>query len=326
MYFPASAAIATSHSALAGAIKELDRLIYQTGDHPLRVPSTADFLGISLPVLERLLAQFEQHSLLHREERHFCRVCDWLLDENDEGLWCDNCERTFESLATHKEEVFAPVDPIVRVEFEPEETDSAESPTVIQFIAGDRGGPRDAQVQAPREHREIRDAIAAGRFSNHISMVNAIHAATANEIATSYTESPDVLHFAGHGNDRTLSIIRDRGALVQARPLMGDDLRSMLENFPHRVRICMFNTCESSRLAADLAAAAVVDVAIGWDGKVDDNAAIDFATGFYRHLAEGLSIHNAFHLARASTERGVNDVHLHHAVDVVPRSFFIVGS
>ena len=45
--------------------------------------------------------------------------------------------------------------------------------------------------------------------------------------------------------------------------------------------------------------AGVVDFAIGWDGTLPDAVAITFAAELYRHIANGLSLGQAFGIAEA---------------------------
>jgi len=120
-------------------------------------------------------------------------------------------------------------------------------------------------------------------------------------------------------------VIRDRDALIQAQPLTADQLRQILANFPTRVRACVLNTCESLSIANALVSNNVVDFAIGWDAKVSDPTAIQFATTlFYRHLAEGLSYGQAFGLAQACCPPGPPAAQLCHAEGTDPKTVFAV--
>jgi hypothetical protein len=324
MYFPASERIARNHSAAAAAIEGLDRLIYETGGHPLRPSATADLLGIRLPLLERILNQYVQEQLLRPELRFYCRDCDLLLEDQDDALWCDACERTRTNAEVHEETAFAPVDPILRIDVDPD-SDPPGGLTVIQFIAGDRGGSQQSQVQAPREYREIRDALDASSFRSHLSLTSPIHAATAFEISIAYRQHPKILHFAGHGDDRSLSVIQDRGTLVTARPLTADQLQTILQNFPQRVGVCVLNTCDSLSIATPLTSSGTVDIAIAWQGKVPDAVAVEFSRVLYRHLGEGISFLQAFNLAKACTENGVATAHILHAATVQPQEYFAIS-
>ena len=148
MYFPASVRIAAEHPALAHTVADLDRLIYEIGDQPLRPGVTADLLGKNAAQVERLLSQFEGHGLICRERRSFCPRCDGLLDGGNGGLWCDTCELNLPVANVHEEETFLVVDPIVRIDPTPDD-DEVGQPAAVQFIAGDRGGAQRSQVQAP---------------------------------------------------------------------------------------------------------------------------------------------------------------------------------
>jgi hypothetical protein len=63
------------------------------------------------------------------------------------------------------------------------------------------------------------------------------------------------------------------------------------------VRLVVFNTCRSLDLARHLTSKAVADMAIGVEGLIPDDQAVQFAAAFYRQLADGLSVKSAFELA-----------------------------
>lgn len=325
MYFPESEAIATDFPTLASAIDQLDYLIYQTGAVPIRLAVAADFLGVQTSLAERLLSQFIERGALRSDRAAYCRKCDIFLEADGDQFFCDICERSFEKSDVHHEKVFFVVDPIIRTDVEPaDDATSIISPTIIQFIAGDRGGTQQAQVQAPREHKQIAESLERSRYRSHFTLVAPVFAATISDIALVHTGNPTILHFAGHGDDRTLSVIRDHGALVQSQPLAAAQLRQILAHFPVRVHCCLLNTCDSIALAQGLVPERAADIAIGWHGRVPDNTAIDFASMFYRHLGEGLSFGQAFGLAQACCPSGSPVVELCHAAGINPAASFAV--
>jgi len=166
MYFPPSEVIATELPTLRTAIEQIDNLIYQTGAVPLRLSVTADFLGVQTPLAKRLLAQFVEHGVLRANQACYCPTCDQFLEEQSgDDFVCDICEATVSTAEAHREVAYFVVDPIVRSAVEPVgNPSSVATPLVIQFIAGDRGGPQMSQVQAPREHREMNESLQASRY------------------------------------------------------------------------------------------------------------------------------------------------------------------
>lgn len=170
----------------------------------------------------------------------------------------------------------------------------------VLFIAGDRGGPQASQLQIPNEYHAIQEALRACEHRKVIGLANPILGATRGRLAEAYRERPSVVHFAGHGNDRSLSIIEDHGQSSYVIPLDADQLCEMLETMRDRVLLCVLNTCASEGLARRLAKARVVDCAIGWPAKVTDSAAIPFSRALYAALGDGRSIADAMGVARVA--------------------------
>lgn len=168
---------------------------------------------------------------------------------------------------------------------------------VIQFIAGDRGGGTRAQVQIPREDNGIRDALAAGRFREKFKFVLPLYAASIDKVAACRHHRPTIVHFAGHGAERQLVLVRDRDLLVEMTPLDPGQAETLFSNFPARVRLVVFNTCQSLELAQHITTRSVVDMAIGVKGQISEDHAVQFATAFYRFLADGENVQRAFDLA-----------------------------
>lgn len=168
---------------------------------------------------------------------------------------------------------------------------------VIQFVAGDRGGGPRAQLQIPREERKIREAIALGSGHDSFAFAPPEFAASIDDVISCHQRRPAIVHFAGHGEDRQMVLVRDRDPLVEMMRLHPEQAEVLFRNFPVRVRLVLFNTCHSIELARHLVERDVVDLAIGIEGKISDDHAVRFAATFYRQVAEGRSVRVAFDLA-----------------------------
>ena len=115
-----------------------------------------------------------------------------------------------------------------------------------------------------------------------------------------YRHRPGILHFAGHGDDRSLSFISDQGLLVSETPLIAERLASILLNFPERTRLCVLNTCDSASVAKHLVDTHATEAAVGWPGKLADAEAITFSGAFYGRLGDGLTLAQSVTLAAKS--------------------------
>jgi hypothetical protein len=127
-----------------------------------------------------------------------------------------------------------------------------------------------------------------------------ILAASRQTLVEAYRCNPTVLHLAGHGDDRSLSLICDQGVVVTETELLAGELEAILGGFPTRVRLCVLDTCGSAAIAQHLVAKGVVEAAIGWTAKVPDATAIAFSRSFYGCIADGLSLSKAMTLASQS--------------------------
>lgn len=182
---------------------------------------------------------------------------------------------------------------------------SERSSVTIVFVAGDRGGAQRNQIQIPRELDSIQSALRACEHRDAISIATPILAATFQKLVEAYRHRPGILHFAGHGDERSLSFISDQGLLVSETPLVAGRLASILRNFPERVRLCVLNTCNSEAVAKELVATHATEAALGWSGKLSDAEAISFSGTFYGRLGDGLPL--AQSVALASQSLGSNN-------------------
>lgn len=182
------------------------------------------------------------------------------------------------------------------------------SRVTILFVAGDRGGGQHNQIQIPREIESIKEAIQGSQRREAFSLAHPLLAATHAKLVAAYRDQPVILHFAGHGDDRSLSFISDQGLLVSQIPIIAEQLTTILSNFPNRVRLCVFNTCDSASVAKYLADAHAVEAAIGWPAKVDDAVAIAFSRALYGRLGDGLALLQSMTLASESYGSGLKPV------------------
>lgn len=174
----------------------------------------------------------------------------------------------------------------------------------ILFIAGDRGGSQVNQLQIPREYHAIQGSLHACKHRELVALANPILGATRERLALAYRERPTVVHFAGHGDGRSLSIIQDHGVLASDTPLDADQFIEVLGAMKEHVQLCVLNACASVDLARRLVNEGVVDFAVAWPATVPDSAAIAFSGAFYGALGDGLSIREAVAVGRIACGSG----------------------
>jgi len=195
----------------------------------------------------------------------------------------------------------------------------------ILFIGGDRGGSRRNQVQLPLEFHAIDDAIRGSEYGKHFQVAKPMLMTTHERLVTAYRARPSIMHFGGHGDDRSLSIMLDQGVLIAEAPLEGKQLAVILKSFPERVHLCVLNTCASASIAEHLVTSNSVDFAVGWSGTLDDSVAIAFTRTLYGSLGDGLHLSQAVALGEQSCGASESPL-LYSAQGVDPTDFSFVES
>ena len=170
----------------------------------------------------------------------------------------------------------------------------------VLFIAGDRGGSQVNQLKIPNEFHAIQTALHGCKNRDVIALTVPILGATRGRLAEAYRQQPAIVHFAGHGDDRSLSIIEDGGSLANEIPLSADGLCEVLQSMEKRIRLCVLNACASAELARRIVHASTADHAVGWPGKISDSAAIAFSTALYGALGDGRDIADAVDVAKVA--------------------------
>lgn len=178
----------------------------------------------------------------------------------------------------------------------------------VLFLAS---SPEDRPaLRLDQETREIQKQIRATDYRDSIWFEWRLARQVTDLIQDLNEIKPDVVHFSGHGSDEDL-LFEDAGG--RSVLLAGEQLQRLLQLGESRIRLAVFNTC-SSASHADLARRHV-DVAIGMDATISDEAAKTFAAQFYASLGFGVSVAEAFRQASLQVEL------VHGAAAGAPRLF-----
>lgn len=176
-------------------------------------------------------------------------------------------------------------------------------PIRLLFFAA---GPREAgHLRSDQELRDIVQAIQLSDHSTRFAELKVHLAQRVEDIQSGLRRAKaHILHFSGHGDSSGAMLIED--SIGRSNRIQPDDLRALIEvaTEGHDTRGMIVNACYSHLMAAELLRApAVLPWVVATTREVDDRAAIRFATGFYRALAEGRSVWQAF-------QAGVVDVRI----------------
>lgn len=103
----------------------------------------------------------------------------------------------------------------------------------------------------------------------------------------------DVLHFSGHSTEDGAITMRDAdGQILDLQP---EGVAQVIGAFGDRLRCVVLVACFSAELAQRLQDH--IDVVVGMQSEVDDDAAIVFVSTFYNALAQGHAVRRAFDVA-----------------------------
>ncbi len=112
-------------------------------------------------------------------------------------------------------------------------------------------------------------------------------------------QTPDIVHFSGHGTDKgELCFVRDGD--LQSVAIPAPTLARVFRQFRDRVKCVVLNACFSAIQAEAIKES--IPCVVGMTRAVPDATAIAFSAGFYEALAFGKSVADAFELGLTQVE------------------------
>lgn len=149
-------------------------------------------------------------------------------------------------------------------------------------------------VRLDDELREIDEKIQVAPFRDSFDFVSRSTTKVSELPTLLLRYKPHIVHFSGHGTPSGEIILE--GDSGQRRPIGVPELTGILGAIKDNTRLAIFQVCHSKAYAE--AASAIFDYAIGMDGVMANESAIGFAGAFYRTLAFGRSVKEAFDAAK----------------------------
>jgi len=148
------------------------------------------------------------------------------------------------------------------------------------------------------EYRAIEQSIQGARHRDAFRLIPKLAARLSDLQQALLEHCPDVVHFACHGSpDAELVLLSDERGIA---PVPATALASIFGVLKDNVALVVFNACFASEQAE--AIHRTTGLAIGMRARIEDSAAIAFASSLYRALAYGRSVQEAFELGRAAVE------------------------
>ena len=146
-----------------------------------------------------------------------------------------------------------------------------------------------ARLRLDEEVREIDDVLHRSKYREHFTMQVkwAVRPIDLQRAMSDY--EPQIVHFAGHGEENGLMVEDENGNAVLVTP---DALSGLFELFKDSVECVLLNTCYSE-LHVD-AIKKHIKYVIGMRQGITDKSALRFAVGFYNALGAGRAIEEAY--------------------------------
>ncbi len=202
----------------------------------------------------------------------------------------------------------------------------------ILFLAAD---PRDQDpLRLKAEKRAVQAAIDRAGHTGSLHLADDWGVSVADVQQLLLGLEPSVLHFSGHGSKAgQLALVAPNHkthALTQAALM--SLLTAHQQEARTKLRVVVLNACYAAEQAN--AITQVVDCAVGMSRAISDEAAIAFSAAFYRALAHGRSVRNAFDIAVALLQgqnhwlKGASEhltPRLLHRSDVDPSTVFLLN-
>jgi len=154
------------------------------------------------------------------------------------------------------------------------------------------------RILVAEEAREISDRIQEGPYRDRFEVHHhgAVTPKDLQRLLLMY--EPQIVHFSGHGSKgQRILFNRTNG---RAQPLDQEGLKDVFAFYNNHVRLVLLNACftkTQARLISD-----VVDYSIGTARPIGDKVSVAFAGAFYRALAFGKSIRDAFRSAKVELD------------------------
>lgn len=169
-------------------------------------------------------------------------------------------------------------------------TKSPDNPIRVLFLAAN---PVDStRLRLDVEIREIDQALQKSKYRDYFEL-NHHHAVRVTDLQEYLLRhEPDIIHFSGHGAESSELVFENVSGLSQVVPVRA--LKNLFRTLKGSIRCVVLNACYSKYQAE--AIANHIDCVIGMSNSIGDESAISFSTAFYRALAFGKNMKEAFDL------------------------------
>ena len=147
-------------------------------------------------------------------------------------------------------------------------------------------------MRLDKEIREIDISLKLSQKRDHFDFKKS-HSLRVEDLQQALLDhEPQIVHFSGHGSTEGLLVENQLG---QAQQVNKKALANLFELFSDSIQCVVLNSCNSEAVAEEIARS--IAYAVGMNDEIKDEAAIQFAIGFYKALGAGKDYEFAFKFA-----------------------------
>jgi hypothetical protein len=154
------------------------------------------------------------------------------------------------------------------------------------------------RLRVDKELREIDDGLQRAKYRDRFQLMHRSAVRPLDLQQAMLDFEPQIVHFCGHGSGAEGLVLEDNNGL--SRPVSSSALANLFRLFSHKLECVVLNSCHSEHQAE--AISHHVPYVVGMKRGIGDQAAINFAIGFYRALGAGHSIDFAYQVGRSAIE------------------------
>lgn len=165
--------------------------------------------------------------------------------------------------------------------------DDTSTKNILILAANPKG---TTSLRLDQEVRDISESLQRTRYSAHFTLIQR-WAVRPRDVQHAILEvNPQIVHFSGHGGGEKGLVFEDEGG--NTKFVDAESLASLFELIAEQVVCVVLNACYSEVQAE--AIAQHIPYVIGMTQAIGDNAALEFAFGFYDALGAGRDVEFAY--------------------------------
>jgi hypothetical protein len=169
-------------------------------------------------------------------------------------------------------------------------------PTKIKVLFFASNPQDQTQLRLDEEIRLIEQKLRASDYRDSVDLVSR-WAVRPDDLLQSLNEhKPHIVHFSGHGTDTGEIIFLDPEG--NTKLVTKEAMVMLMQTMADNIRVVIFNACFSEEQAE--AVTEHIDIAIGMNDSIADEAARVFSAQFYSAIGFGRSVQDAFNQAKVA--------------------------